>query len=83
MPDHVHLFIRGGPDFVLSAWIGGLKRALSVALKARQLWQPGFFDHILRRTKATVKNGTTYTTILFAPVWWKREINGDIEARLS
>jgi REP element-mobilizing transposase RayT len=48
MPDHVHLFVRGGPDFVLSAWIGGLKRALSVPLEAQQFWQPGFFDHILR-----------------------------------
>ena len=48
MPDHVHLFVRGGPDFVLSSWVGGLKRALSAALKAPQLWQPGFFDHVLR-----------------------------------
>jgi putative transposase len=48
MPDHIHLFVRGGRDFVLSTWIGGLKRALSVALEAKQLWQPGFFDHILR-----------------------------------
>jgi hypothetical protein len=28
---------------------GGLKRALSVALAAKRgLWQPGFFDHVLR-----------------------------------
>ncbi|HET9419220.1 MAG TPA: transposase, partial [Chthoniobacterales bacterium] len=20
MPDHIHLFVRGGPDFVLSTW---------------------------------------------------------------
>ena len=48
MPDHVHLFVRGGPDFKLSLWIGGLKRALSVAVESPKLWQPGFFDHILR-----------------------------------
>jgi REP element-mobilizing transposase RayT len=48
MPDHVHLFVRGGRDFTLSSWIGGLKRAISVALGASRLWQPGFFDHILR-----------------------------------
>jgi REP element-mobilizing transposase RayT len=59
MPDHVHLFVRGGPDFTLSVCVGGLKRAISAALlKAAQptglppkvgpLWQPGFFDHILR-----------------------------------
>jgi putative transposase len=48
MPDHVHLFVRGGRDFTLSSWIGGLKRAISVAVKSRRLWQAGFFDHILR-----------------------------------
>jgi putative transposase len=48
MPDHIHLFVRGGPDFMLSIWIGGLKRALSVAFGGKQVWQPGFFDHILR-----------------------------------
>jgi REP element-mobilizing transposase RayT len=48
MPDHVHLFVRGGPDFKLSLWISGLKRALSVAVESPKLWQPGFFDHILR-----------------------------------
>ena len=48
MPDHVHLFVRGGRDFRLSSWVGGLKRAMSVALGSPRLWQPGFFDHILR-----------------------------------
>jgi putative transposase len=48
MPDHVHLFVRGGGNFTLSSWIGGLKRAMSVGLKLPRLWQPGFFDHILR-----------------------------------
>ena len=49
MPDHIHLFVRGDPEFLLSPWVGGLKRALSVALGIRgRLWQPGFFDHILR-----------------------------------
>jgi REP element-mobilizing transposase RayT len=49
MPDHIHLFVRGGPEFLLSPWIGGLKRALSIAAEGRgRLWQPGFFDHVLR-----------------------------------
>ena len=48
MPDHVHLFVRGDRSFTLSSWIGGLKRAMCVALKWPRLWQPGFFDHILR-----------------------------------
>src|SRR6266542_3022567 len=59
MPDHVHLFVRGDRRFTLSSWIGGLKRAILAALlkeaqparlplQERSLWQPGFFDHILR-----------------------------------
>ena len=32
MPDHVHVFVRGDRNFTLSSWIGGLKRAMSVAL---------------------------------------------------
>ena len=36
LPDHVHLFVRGGRDFPLSCWIGGLKRAISVAVESRQ-----------------------------------------------
>ena len=50
MPDHLHLFVKGGPDFMLPRWVGGLKRAIAVELTCRsgKLWQPGFFDHILR-----------------------------------
>ena len=51
MPDHVHLFVRSGRDVTLSSWIGGLKRAMSVTLKSPRLWQPGFFDHILRNRR--------------------------------
>jgi len=45
------LFVRGRDDFTLAQWMNGLKRAISVALgatKKRPLWQPGFFDHVLR-----------------------------------
>jgi REP element-mobilizing transposase RayT len=63
MPDHVHLFVRGDHGFVLSTWVGGLKRAMSVALLKNQLatrpplqqkalWQPGFFDHVLRSSES-------------------------------
>ena len=51
MPDHVHLFVQGDPNFQLESWVGGLKRAVSVSLgpsSFRPLWQPGFFDHLLR-----------------------------------
>jgi putative transposase len=52
MPDHVHLFVRGDHNFVLSTWVGGLKRAMSVAMVKQQLWQPGFFDHVLRSSES-------------------------------
>jgi len=55
MPDHVHLFVRGNNDFNLARWVSGLKRAMSIPLggtKKRPLWQPGFFDHILRNDES-------------------------------
>lgn len=55
MPDHMHFFVRGGDDFELAKWINGLKRSISVALRAtkkRPLWQPGFFDHLLRNDES-------------------------------
>ncbi len=52
MPDHIHLFVRGGADFSLGSWIGLLKQALARATKLsrriEQIWQEGFFDHVLR-----------------------------------
>jgi REP-associated tyrosine transposase len=52
MPDHVHLFVRGDCNFRLGAWIGALKQALAkAAMSSRakgQVWQEGFFDHLLR-----------------------------------
>src|SRR5438876_2288985 len=55
MPDHVHLFVRGDPDFMLSEWIKGLKRGISnafVSALERVRWQPGFFDHLLRNDES-------------------------------
>ena len=52
MPDHVHLFVRGDYNFRLGPWIGSLKQALAKAAtlsRAKgQIWEEGFFDHILR-----------------------------------
>jgi putative transposase len=52
MPDHVHLFIRGAAEFVLGRWTGTLKQALAKAgnfsRTVGQIWQEGFFDHVLR-----------------------------------
>jgi putative transposase len=56
MPDHVHLFVRGGCSFRLGAWIGTLKQALAKAgmlSRAKgQVWQEGFFDHLLRTNES-------------------------------
>ena len=32
MPDHIHLFVRGGPDFRLGLWVRGLKRVVAAAV---------------------------------------------------
>jgi putative transposase len=58
MPNHVHLFVRLAPDMKLGTWVRGLKRAMAEGLAGSgeagaMLWQPGFFDHILR-------NGESY-----------------------
>jgi REP element-mobilizing transposase RayT len=56
MPDHVHLFVCGDPDFVLGPWIGALNQALAKATpRSRsdgQIWQEGFFDHLLRNDES-------------------------------
>jgi putative transposase len=56
MPDHVHLFICGDPEFVLAPWIGALKQTLAKAehrSRSRdQMWQEGFFDHVLRNDES-------------------------------
>jgi putative transposase len=52
MPDQVHLFVRGSKVFGLGSWVGLLKQALakaaSLSRAETQLWEEGFFDHILR-----------------------------------
>jgi putative transposase len=56
MPDHIHLFVRGRPDFVLGRWIRLLKQSLAKADNSpttkRQVWQEGFFDHVLRNDES-------------------------------
>ena len=56
MPDHVHLFLRGSPNFRLGGWIGALKQALAKAANLSrgeaQMWEEGFFDHILRTNES-------------------------------
>ncbi|HEX4638054.1 MAG TPA: transposase [Chthoniobacterales bacterium] len=53
MPDHLHLFVSGDREFVLSNCVSGLKRSISKAIGIRgEFWQPTFFDHILRNDES-------------------------------
>jgi len=53
MPDHVHVFVRGGLDFSLRQWVRILKRVLSQAISAPPPhWQQGFFDHLIRHSES-------------------------------
>lgn len=56
MPDHVHLFVRGGQGFYLGRWIASLKQALAKSAdrcKTRgRVWQEVFFDHVIRNDES-------------------------------
>lgn len=53
MPDHAHLFVRGGSEFILAQWVRMLKRVLSKAIPDESPhWQEGFFDHLIRHRES-------------------------------
>jgi len=57
MPDHIHLFLRKGPEsHTLGRFIGLLKQCLSKSRdlkeQVRPHWQEGFFDHLMRSTES-------------------------------
>ena len=53
MPDHIHLFVCGNPEFILAQWIRLLKRDLSKTIPCeRPHWQNGFFDHLIRNSES-------------------------------
>ncbi len=56
MPDHIHLFVRIGRDSKLNDFIRLLKQSLTMELKGKgesgDVWQPGFFDHLLRHSES-------------------------------
>jgi REP element-mobilizing transposase RayT len=53
MPDHVHLFVRSGPDFELAQWMRMLKRTLSDEISTGPPhWQAGFFDRLIRHSES-------------------------------
>ena len=53
MPDHIHCFVRIAPQQKIGTTVRLLKRALSsmIAIPPPH-WQPGFFDHVLRRSES-------------------------------
>lgn len=56
MPDHIHLFVRIGSDSRLNDFVRLLKQALTKELRqlgeAGDIWQPGFFDRLLRHSES-------------------------------
>ena len=53
MPDHIHFFVCGTDDFLLTQWIRALKRTLSTVITALPPhWQTGFFDHLIRHSES-------------------------------
>jgi putative transposase len=56
MPDHIHLFVRLGRDHQLNDFIRLLKQTLTKELRRLgvqdDIWQPGFFDHLLRSSES-------------------------------
>jgi REP element-mobilizing transposase RayT len=52
MPDHIHLFVRIGKDSKLNDFIRLLKQVLTKELGVKDVWQPGFFDHLLRHSES-------------------------------
>jgi REP element-mobilizing transposase RayT len=53
MPDHLHLFVRGNVEFILSQWVRLLKRRLSKSIsQSSPHWQDGFFDHLIRQAES-------------------------------
>ncbi|MBU1695270.1 MAG: transposase [Verrucomicrobia bacterium] len=52
MPDHIHFFVRLVPNSRLTDFVRLLKQAMTNVLRqtenCERVWQPGFFDHVLR-----------------------------------
>lgn len=57
MPDHIHLFVGISPGQTLGETVKHIKQSITKALRHTKpdlrVWQPGFFDHLLR-------NGESY-----------------------
>ncbi len=65
MPDHVHVFVRIGPDMTLRRWIGGLKQCLGKALRAlgHDRWRNAFGVGLSLRLKGIEPQARRYSRI--------------------
>jgi REP element-mobilizing transposase RayT len=56
MPDHVHFFLRLGAEAKVSDYVRWMKSAVTQCIRSAQepgyVWQPGFFDHVMRSTES-------------------------------
>jgi putative transposase len=56
MPDHIHCFLRIGPEGSLSSTVKRLREGITKRLRQAkpglQVWQSGFFDHVLRSSES-------------------------------
>ena len=52
MPDHLHFFVRLAPENKVGDYVRWMKSTLTHCAKSQGhegfVWQPGFFDHIMR-----------------------------------
>ena len=62
MPDHIHLFVREGPEQKLAQYIRLMKQVLTKVISAHspveRVWQPGFFDHVMRSSESYGEKGS-------------------------
>ena len=63
MPDHLHFLVRLHPEAQLSDYVRLLRQAITVDLResgltndGQQVWQPGFFDRLLRSAERTSRS---------------------------
>jgi len=56
MPDHVHFFLRIGPEGQLGLAVKYLRESITKTLRRTKpdlrLWHPGFFDHLMRSAES-------------------------------
>lgn len=56
MPDHIHMFVRVGHDARLGLTVKRLREGITKCLRRTspglQVWQSGFFDHLLRSSES-------------------------------